>query len=470
LRGALRTAIGFSLQHHRANGPRLQLRNLSDKYGWILVEQECGVTQLSRRQFTGAASVGALALSMRDASAQAQETFSILSHRVHQQCATSTDRAGGDVTDAWAKRNNRKATWITMDNAAIHDRLQRELSLNQTNLDFAFVLNTAISPRLLSLLEPLDTFQASAPIEDLSDISPGMVKAVTHDGAIRAIPVRHATVGLFYNEQLFAERGVAGPPKTLEELLSTAERMTYRSDGGAQVNGFAFQANSHFAFCTLGFAFDAPLIDAGMNLLPNEAGMVRMFETLRDLFGKNVLPRNFTSLNQEDIFTMIQHGRVAMAPAIMGRITDFNDPAKSKFPGKIKLVPYPTLSTMKDRIVATSDFWSMGIPKNSKSKDVAWDLIRTLSSKDGTLRQALNGNGPVRSSVYADPRVIQGVPQAAIEASVLPHARPPLPVFGNAQRVADIMTQTSQGVAIALTTPQAAVAELKAKVAPLLAN
>ena len=35
-----------------------------------------------------------------------------------------------------------------------------------------------------------------------------------------AIPVRHATVGLFYNEELFAERGVAGPPKTLEEEIA----------------------------------------------------------------------------------------------------------------------------------------------------------------------------------------------------------------------------------------------------------
>jgi multiple sugar transport system substrate-binding protein len=428
------------------------------------------MTQLSRRQFTGAVSFGALAFGMRGASAQGSETFTILSHRVHQQRATSTDRAGGDVTDPWAQRNNRRATWVTMDNAAIHDRLQRELSLGQTNLDLAFVLNTAISPRLLGLLEPLDPFQASAPIEDFSDISPGMVKAVTHEGTIRAIPVRHATVGLFYNEELFAERGVAGPPKTLEELLGIAEKMTYRRGDGMQVHGFAFQANTHFAFCTLGFAFDAPLIDADMKLLPNEGGMQRMFETLRDLFSKNVLPRNFTSLNQEDIFTMIQQGRLAMAPAIMGRIADFNDPAKSKFPGKIKLVPYPSLSTMKERIVATSDFWSMGIPKNSKSKAVAWDLIRTLSSKDGTLRQALNGNGPVRSSVYADQRLVRGVPQAAIEASVLPHARPPLPVFGNAQRVADIMAQTSQGVAIAMISPQAAIAGLKAQIAPLLAN
>ena len=428
------------------------------------------MTRLSRRQFTGVLSVGALALGMRDASAQGPETFTILSHRVHQQSATSADRAGGDVTDQWAKRNNRKATWVTMDNAAIHDRLQRELSLNQTSLDLAFVLNTAISPRLLGLLEPLDAFQAGAPIEDLSDISPGMVKAVTQDGTMCAIPVRHATVGLFYNEELFAERGVAGPPQTLEELISTAGKMTYRRSDGTPVSGFAFQANSHFAFSTLAFAFDAPLIDADMKLLPNEAGMVRMFETLRDLFSRNVLPRNFTSLNQEDVFTMIQQGRVAMAPAIMGRIADFNDPAKSKFPGRIKLAPYPSLSTMKDRIVATSDFWSMGIPKNSKSKEAAWDLIRTLSSKDGTLRQALNGNGPVRSSVYADQRVIQGVPQAAIEASVLPYARPPLPVFGNAQRVADIMTQTSQGVALAMISPQAAVADLKAQIAPLLVN
>lgn len=423
----------------------------------------------SRRRFMGAAAtVGASALLSRGAQAQAPQPFTILSHRVHQRSATSTDRIGGDVTEAWAKRNNRAATWITLDNGPIHDRLQRELALGETTLDLAFVLNTAISPRLLAQLEPLDPYQAKSAIEDFGDISPGMVKAVTNDNAIRAIPVRHATVGLFYNEELFAERGVAGPPKTLEELLSIAERMTYRRGDGTAVNGLAFQANTHFAFCTLGFAFDAPLIDADMKLLPNEAGMLRMFETLRDLFGKNVLPRNFTAMGQDDVFTMIQQGRVAMAPAIMGRLADFNDPAKSKFPGRIKLAPYPSLSAMKDRVIATSDFWSMGIPRNSKSKDVAWDLIRDLSSKDGTLRMALNGNGPIRASTYADPRLIQGVPQAAIEASVLPYARPPLPVFGNAQRVADIMMQTSQGVAIAMMTPPAAIADLKSKIAPLL--
>jgi multiple sugar transport system substrate-binding protein len=428
------------------------------------------MTRLSRRQFVGMASAAASALMVRNATAQGEEPFNILSHRVHQQCATSIDRAGGDVTESWSKRNNRKANWITMDNAAIHDRLQRELALGQTSFDLAFVLNTAISPRLLNQLEPLESYQASAAIEDFADISPGMVNAVTYDRNVRAIPVRHATVGLFYNEELFAERGIAAPPTTVEELISIAEKMTYRRSDGAQVHGVAFQANTHFAFCTLGFAFDAPLVDANMKLLPNEAGMLLMFETLRDLFRKNVLPRNFAALGQEDIFTMIQQGRVAMAPAIMGRINDFNDSAKSKFPGKIKLVAYPSLSSMKQRVVATSDFWSMAIPKNSRNKDVAWDLIRTLSSKDGTLRQALNGNGPVRASAYSDPRLMRSVPQAAIEASVLPYARPPLPVFGNAQRVADIMAQTSQAVALAMVTPQAAIAELKAKVGPLLAE
>ena len=230
------------------------------------------------------------------------------------------------------------------------------------------------------------------------DVTAGMVRAVTFEGSLRALPIRHATAGLFYNEELFAERGISGPPTTMEELIDHAQRLTYtRSD----VNGFAFQGNSHFNMLTMVFGFDAPLIDAEMRLLPNEAGMTGMFETLRAMFERGVLPRNFAAMGQEDVFTMIQTGRVAMALA---------------------------LASLKERapLVATSDFWSMTIPRNAKNKPLTWSLMRELASKDATIRQALNGNGPVRASAYAADRLISRAPYAAVEARVLPLARPPL--------------------------------------------
>lgn len=425
---------------------------------------------LSRRALIGAAAGTSLAsLGWNTARAQAP-ALNILSHRVHQQVATSADRPGGDVTADWVKRNGRPLSWITQDNGPLHDRLQRELVLGETSIDAAYVLNTAISPRLLNLLEPLESHMATAPVEDFSDVAAGMVKAVTVDGSLRAIPIRHATVGLFYNEALFAEQGIAGPPKTMEELIDFAGKLTYRRPDGTPVNGFAFQGNSHFNFLTMAFAYDAPLIAPDLTLLPNEAGIVAMFQALQTMFEKKILPRNFSAMSQDDVFTMLQNGRVAMAFAIMGRYADFNDPKKSQFPGQIKLVPVVASAAVREKVplVATSDFWSVGIPKNARNKDLTWSLIRELTSRDGTLRQALNGNGPVRSAVYADPRLVAAVPQARIEAAVLPYARPPLPIFAEAQRAADVMMQTSQGVVVGIMTPADAVKELKSKISPLL--
>jgi multiple sugar transport system substrate-binding protein len=426
-----------------------------------------------RRVLQGGASAAARpGLAGRPARAQTAEAFNILAHRVHQQVATDANRPGGDVTAEWARRNNRRLAWITLDVAPIHDRLQRELSLGETSIDLAYAANTAISARLLRQLEPLEPLIAAAPLEDPADISAGMMRAVTLEGSLRALPIRHATVGLFYNEELLAERGLSGPPTTMEELVEHAQRLTYTRADGTPVHGFAFQGNSHFNMLTMAFGFDAPLIDPAMTLLPNEAGMVRMYETLRGMFQRGVLPRNFTAMGQDDVFTMIQNGRAAMVLAIMGRHADFNDPQKSRFPGRIKLTPAVAAASLAARVpvVATSDFWSMGIPRNSRNKALAWSLMRELSGKQATIRQALNGNGPVRASAYADPRLMSAAPSAAVEARVLPYARPPLPLFDKAQQAADVMMQTTQAVVIGQLSPADGVAELRRRTAPLLAG
>ena len=45
------------------------------------------------------------------------------------------------------------------------------------------------------------------------------------------------------------------------------------------------------------------------------------------------------------------------------------------------------------------------IPSNAPDKQLAWSLIKELSSVESTIRAAVNGNGPVRMSAYDDPRV-----------------------------------------------------------------
>jgi len=167
----------------------------------------------------------------------------------------------------------------------------------------------------------------------------------------------------------------------------------------------------------------------------------------------------------------MQTGRAAMAITSMGRHNIYNDPAKSKYPGRIKVVPIPIANELRSRFdvaPAKVEFWSMVIPKASKNKKLAWSLIREMASKQSTLKAALNGNGPVRASTYADPAFVGKLPYAAEELRVLKVARAPMPAFDNAQKAADSFKDAAEAAVLGQKSPQQAMDDLVAKVRPMM--
>jgi multiple sugar transport system substrate-binding protein len=59
-----------------------------------------------------------------------------------------------------------------------------------------------------------------------------MVQAMEKDGAYMALPTAVRSLALFYNKRLFKEAGIAGPPKTLDELVSIAQKLTKKDASG----------------------------------------------------------------------------------------------------------------------------------------------------------------------------------------------------------------------------------------------
>ena len=94
------------------------------------------------------------------------KTLTALGHRVHQTSATTGP--GGDATEAWRKQAGANVNWVTFgDNNAIHERLLREVTLAETSIDVAYLLNGRAVPRNLKLFEPLDALMKDAPLEAL---------------------------------------------------------------------------------------------------------------------------------------------------------------------------------------------------------------------------------------------------------------------------------------------------------------
>ncbi len=257
---------------------------------------------MSRRHFGLLAGSAAASLYLPRLRPRAGNDVTALGHRVHQTSATTGP--GGDATEAWRKASGATVNWVTFgDVNAIHERLLREATLGETSIDVAYLLNGRAVPRNLKLFEPLDALQKQAPIEAFDDFAPGLLAPLKLDGALHGIPVRHATNALIYNEALLEERGVSKLPTTFEELIEVARKLTFKRDDGTQVYGLAFTAVFASNFLTLARCLGGDYMTSDGKLVADEPAMVKALTVLAELYKAGVLPRNFATVNNEEITT-----------------------------------------------------------------------------------------------------------------------------------------------------------------------
>jgi multiple sugar transport system substrate-binding protein len=403
----------------------------------------------------------------RLAAAQARK-LDILSHRVHQ--AVLTQGAAGDLTEPWRRTNSAELAWTTFDIGPLQDRLLREASLPQTDYGVGYLLNSRATPQVANLLEPLGPLHQAEPIEALEDIAPGLRAAMRVGGQDIAIPVRHATNGLFCNMALLEERGITAPPSSFEEFLDQCRRIAGRRGDGVPISGLVMTAALAAYPVIFARAFGGDFITEDFRLLPDRDAMVKAISAIRALFENGGLPRSYATISNEDQVTWLTQGRAAFAILPFARHAQVNRPDQSPYAGKFRALEFPVSTTAPagTRMATTVEFWSMSIPRNARDKRLAWSFIRAMSSQAVTLGSARNGNGPVRVSTYADVAFGSANPVAAIEAAALSRARIPFPAFPEANRAEAIFVEEVQSAALGRKTPAQAVADTATRVRPLL--
>lgn len=390
--------------------------------------------------------------------------LTILAHRVHQ--LVCTEGSGGDATKPWRDENGIALEWVTLDLNAIRDRLMREASLSHTDINLGFLLNTAATPDALTLFQPLDAFMQTTPIEDPADISPGFMKAFTYKGAQYGIPFRQAVNALHWNTRRFVERNVEAPPDTIDSFLDIARKLSFTAKDGTKVYAFAAEGDNYSTMVMIARAYGGDLITEDYQVLADQPGMIEALKLLRALFQENLVPPNITAMTQNDLIGAMQQGQVAMEIFPFGRTVLFNDPKSSKYPGQFKVAMFP--GRKPGEVVSTAEFWAMVIPKTASTKDWSWSLMRDLISKQNTVIETINGNGPVRASVFLDPRIVQEIPYAAMEAQAVKAARVPLPAFPKAAQAKDICVEEMQAAMLGMKTPEQAAKSMARRLRPLM--
>ena len=395
------------------------------------------------------------------------EKLTIISHRVHR--SVSTGEQGGDITKAWKEKHGVDVEWVTLGTGPLHERLFRELELPESSIDIAFLLNTNAFADVTSALEPLNSYQDSNPIEDLNDIFPGLRDAMTFNGKMYGIPFRHASSCFHYNKRILDELGLT-PPKTIEELSSIARKATFEKDG-KKVHGFVINGQGYANVVDLARAWDGDFITLDYQVKTADSGMMNAAKLLRSFYEEKVLPKNWAAIVDEEINSWMQTGRAAMTITSCGRNRLYNDPEKSQETGNIVTVALPVSASFKDKFSvapAKVEFWTMVIPSNSKNKELAWDLVKTMLSKESTFMAAMNGNGPVRASTYDRAEIKQQLAYSDEEKAVLLVGRVPLPAFENSSRAADIFVEEMQAAVLGMKPVEEAMKDIQQRVKPLL--
>jgi multiple sugar transport system substrate-binding protein len=426
------------------------------------------MTTLTRRHVLGSTVGGTALLAMGPQLRAASKTLNVLSHNVHRTVLTTG--AAGDLTESWRKANDADISWTTFDSNPLQDRLFREASLNQTEFDVGYLIDNRATAQVAKLFEPLGAYQAKAPIEDFEDIAPGLVSALTVEGKLVGIPVRHATQALFYNEALLEEKGIKAPPTTIEELVDQARQLTFTSKAGTPVVGMVLASDLAVFPVMFARAFGGDFITREFKLVPDAGAMEKALAVLKDMFEAGALPRSYATTKNDDQVTWVQQGRAAFTVLPFARFAQLNNKDQSAYPGRIKAVEFPISSVLKGKVpmAAVVESWAMVIPANARNKDLSWSYIQAMSSKAVTTGAARNGNGPVRVSTYADPSFAASQPLAAVEAQVLSRARPAFPAFPEAVRAQAIFLEEVQLAVLGRKPVKDAVAAIVERVKPLL--
>jgi multiple sugar transport system substrate-binding protein len=394
----------------------------------------------------------------------------IISHAVHKSVATTG--TGGDIVADLVKKGGlvKGANWNTLEIGPLHDRLFREASLPSTDVAVAYILNTYALPRVANLLEPLDEYMKKAPIEGFKEnFGSGMINTLTFNGKLYGVPMRAASHAFGYNADIFKERGVAAPPRTPEELYEIAKKCTFKRADGTQVYGWIEQ--SHYYYTGVASAarmWDGDFITSDFKVVCNEQPMVNALTMLTRFYKEGILPQNLPSTQHAEKQRMIEQGTCAMTFDVVGKIWSWRKNAIYKnLEVTISPMAPETRAKYGDYPPVNTEFWSFAIPKNSKYKEQGWELIRELSSAEGALRMAQNGNGPTRESVFKDPKYAQLIPYADVAMKISRNARVPIRAFDKAPQAMELIDSYIEKALFAQMSPQASMDELAKKLKEL---
>jgi multiple sugar transport system substrate-binding protein len=245
----------------------------------------------------------------------------------------------------------------------------------------------------------------------ISDFAPAAITYTKFGDNQCALPSLTDAYGLYYNKAMFKKAGIAGPPKTMDELMADAKKLTVKNpDGSIKVAGFVPLDNwEQLGPADLARAWGAQWFNsqnqAQLATDPGWSKALMWQRNLVDWYGydnieKFLLANTNNEFNPTNAF---ENGKVAMMfdgewrTAFIQRDNPKLDYGTAPFPAG------EPSAYGAGRVGGTV----VGIPKGAKHPDQAWLLVKYLATDTNYLVTLANsaGNVPTTKASASSPNL-----------------------------------------------------------------
>ncbi len=292
------------------------------------------------------------------------------------------------------------------------------------------------------------------------------IKLMKHNGKMHAMPGDYMTMVLFYNTNMFKAAGLDpnNPPKTWDEFLVYAQKLTRDTDGDGKVDQWGFGTvgakspgfSMRFGPFIWSHGADYLTPDLKRSAL-NTSEANDAFRLFVELYTKHkVVPPGLTAMNPQEVRTQFAQKKVAMilgsgwTPPIVNKI----NPDLNAFE-VLKCAPAPMKQKQATAIWLSS--WVMS--PNTKHPDEAWELLKFITSKEMELKWFVDNR------VTSSRKDVSGVAQeilndkfASVMASQLPNGKVE-PQISQWPEIMDTFTTSLQESIVGMKSPQKALSE-----------
>jgi sn-glycerol 3-phosphate transport system substrate-binding protein len=242
---------------------------------------------------------------------------------------------------------------------------------------------------------------------DISQLEPNILGYYSVGGKLYSMPFNSSQPVLYYNKDMFKDAGIAEPPKTYDDVLADAKKLTKKGpDGKVAVYGIGL--------ATYGWFFEQMLATQGADYVDHDNGrtgtatqavfngpeglkIVNWWKSLYDA-GVDLNLGPVTSQTQNAFLA----GKCAMIIDSSGVYGNLVKGAKGKFEVGIGPLPRPAGAT-GGTIIGGGSLWiTKDQPK--AQQDAAWEFVKFAASpQEQVYWTETTGYFPITKAVYDDP-------------------------------------------------------------------